>query len=107
MKYFLLLLALSFTTAFASERESSINPCDHAVARISAKYSELSEISTRMMVLSHDGPESYSVDFHESENCESVPSEYHSLQRRRERIEQELMDLRAERQRACPRVYPE
>ncbi len=107
MKYFLLLLALTSSISFASERESSVSPCDRVVARISAKYKELSEISSQMMVLSHDGEETYSVDFHESENCESVPSDYHILQRRRERVEQELLSLRAERQSACPRVYPE
>ena len=52
MKYLFLLLTLLTTGAFASERESSISPCDRVVGRISAKYKELSEISSRMMVLS-------------------------------------------------------
>ncbi len=107
MKYFFMLLVLSTSFAYASEKESYVNPCDRVVARIASKYKELSEVSSRMIVISHDGPESYSIDFHESENCESVPSEYHVLQRRQERLKLELNDLRIERQAACPRVYPE
>ncbi len=108
MKYALLLLTFFSLSAFASERESSISSCERVQQQISAKYRELSDISSRMMVISHDGPESYSVSYYEEdENCESVTSEYHILQRRRERVEQELVRLKADRQRECPRVYPE
>lgn len=108
MKYAFLLLSLLSFPGFASEREDSVSSCDRVQQQISAKYRELSEISSRMMVISHDGPESYSVSYYEEdENCESVTSEYHILQRRRERVEQELVRLRADRKRECPRVYPE
>ena len=109
MKYLMIFLSLTSLTAFASEREreSSVSSCEMVQRQITAKYRELSEISSQMMVLDHDEAGSYSVDYLESENCESVPSDYHLLQRRRERIEQELAKLSIDRQRECPRVYPE
>ncbi|MES2525475.1 MAG: hypothetical protein V4598_00245 [Bdellovibrionota bacterium] len=107
MKYILILMCLTSFSALASERENYVSSCEMVQKQIAAKYRELSDISSRMMVLDHDGEGSYSIDFNESENCESVPSDYHILQRRRERVEQELERLKVDRQRECPRVYPE
>ncbi len=107
MKYLLMLLCLVSMNAFSSEREDYGNSCDRIVSQIAAKYRALSEISARLMALNQDGPENYSVDFHESENCETVVSDYQILIRQKTRHEQELLALQKERRKICPKVYPE
>ncbi len=107
MKNIFILLCFFSVSTFASEVERHRDGCGEVVETLSKKYRELSEISSRMMILGRDGSDNYSVDFRESENCETNVSESQVLQRRKESIEQELERLEAQRKSACPRVYPE
>jgi len=106
VKYFLMLALLFTTSAFASEIETPRDPCEDVLASITKKHRELSAISSRLVVLDHDNPESYYVDFRQTEDCETVVSEYQILLGRRERVEKEIASLEREKKRVCPRVYP-
>jgi hypothetical protein len=107
VKYFLMLALLVTTSAFASEIESHRDACEDVLAGITKKHRELSVISSRIVVLDHDNPEAYLVDFRQTEDCETVVSEYQILIGRRERVQKEIASLEREKKRVCPRVYPE
>lgn len=105
MKSFILLALVLTSSAIASEIERG-DRCGNAVARVMKLQGELSELTKDIIRESGNSESSYAQAASPT-NCEEVVPNISLLLARRDRINADLKVAQADRDRACPRSYPE